>query len=69
MGSSPILIGAGNKLIGGLSALGAGSCEFKSHFLDKDYLNGLLFIENKSILRESILRTTTYYIKLRTTYY
>ena len=34
MGSSPILIGAGNKLIGGLSALGAGGCEFKSHFLD-----------------------------------
>ena len=44
MGSSPILIGAGNKLIGGLSALGAGGCEFKSHFLDI-----------KSILRESML--------------
>ena len=58
MGSSPILIWAGNKLIGGLSGLGAGGCEFKSHFLDKDYLYGLLFIENKSILRESILRTT-----------
>ena len=44
MGSSPILIGAGNKLIGGLSALGAGGCEFKSHFLDI-----------KSMLRESML--------------
>ena len=69
MGSSYILIGAGNKLIGGLSALGAGGCEFKSHFLHKDYLYGLLFIENKSMLRESILRTTTYYVQLRTTYY
>ena len=28
------IIGAGNKLIWGLSALGAGGCEFKSHFLD-----------------------------------
>ena len=55
MGSSPILIGAGNKLIGGLSALGAGGCEFKSHFLDKDHLYGLLFIEHKSMLRESML--------------
>ena len=44
MGSSPILIGAGNKLIGGLSALGAGGCEIKSHFLDI-----------KSMLRESML--------------
>ena len=55
MGSSPILIGAGNKLIGGFSALGAGGCEFKSHFLDKDHLYGLLFIEHKSMLRESML--------------
>ena len=55
MGSSPILIGAGNKLIGGLSALGAGCCEFKSHFLDKDHIYGLLFIEHKSMLRESML--------------
>ena len=31
---------AGNKLIGGLSALGAGGCEFRSHFLDKDHLYG-----------------------------
>ena len=46
---------AGNKLIGGLSALGAGGCEFKSHFLDKDHLYGLLFIEHKSMLRESML--------------
>ena len=55
MGSSPILIGAGNKLIGELSALEAGGCEFKSHFLDKDHLYGLLFIEHKSMLRESVL--------------
>ena len=55
MGSSPILIGAGNKLIGGLSALGAGGCEFKSQFLDKDHLYGLMFIEHKSMLRESML--------------
>ena len=36
MGSSPILIGlsTGNRSIGGLSALGVGGCEFKSHFLD-----------------------------------
>ena len=46
---------AGNKLIGGLSALGAGGCEFKSHFLDKDHLYGLLFIKHKSMLRESML--------------
>ena len=44
MGSSPILIRAGNKLIGGLSVLGAGGCEFKSHFFDI-----------KSMLRESML--------------
>ena len=54
MGSSPILIWAGNKLIGGLSALVAGGCEFKSHFLDKDHLYGLLFIEHKSVKREFV---------------
>ena len=35
--------------------MGAGGCEFKSHFLDKDHLYGLLFIEHKSMLRESML--------------
>ena len=38
-----------------MSALGAGGCEFKSHFLDKDHLYGLLFTEHKSRLRESML--------------
>ena len=51
----PFSSGQGIKLIGGLSALGAGGCEFKSHFLDKDHIYGLLFIEHKSMLRESML--------------
>ena len=35
MGSNPILI-TGNRSIGGLSALGVGGCEFKSHFLERE---------------------------------
>ena len=47
MGSSPILIRAGNKLIGGLSVLGAGGCEFKSHFFDiKSMLREYVGISN-----------------------
>ena len=41
--------------------MGAGGCEFKSHFLDKDHLYGLLFIEHKSMLRESMLELVILY--------